>query len=146
MTKIFYLLRSFFPSWKFFDDVGPEIRLEVRCGTSETALGDWTNCLPPIPRSAATLFVNPAAAYLHACHNHLNHFNADIAESDTERPELLAEKTTYKITRNLVQVQIKKLKLAQAPFTYQFRISANYIKDLNREADHILISPVYENS
>jgi hypothetical protein len=51
-------LRAFFPSWKFFDDVGVAPRLYVRTGPGEDDLGDWQPCLPPVPRRAAALLVD----------------------------------------------------------------------------------------
>jgi hypothetical protein len=135
---MFFLLRSFFPSWKFFDDIGPELSLEIRLDSHE----EWKNCLPPISRSIRSLFLNPESNYLHACHNLLNHLSVDISELDTEDPKKVAALTTYKVVKNLARFQIKKLSLAATPYSYQFRLCAR-LNDGTLE--QILVSPVYED-
>jgi hypothetical protein len=140
MGKWIFLLRGFFPSWRFFDDVGPELRLEVRYGISHEALSEWQNSLPPIRRSLGNLILNPRGNYLHACHNLINHLSADINESDPQHLERLTEKASYKITCNLVRYQLAQKSLA--PKVYQFRLSAHY-NDTTKAADQILISEVY---
>jgi hypothetical protein len=136
MRKWLFLLRAFFPSWRFFDDVGPELRLEVRFGEHEAALCEWQNALPPIPRSISNLLVNPRGNFLHACHNLLNHLNADIQDSpDLKRVD---ELTTYKLVKNLARFQA--FESVSPPFAFQFRLSA--LSDPN-QGDEILLSPLY---
>lgn len=135
MQKWLFLLRGLFPSWRFFDEVGPQLGLQVRYGPTAGNFGEWTNCIQPISRSSKNIFINPQGNYLHACHNHLSHLSSEIAECDS--PELLTNRTAYIITRNLVQFQLAELKLIRPPYVYQFRLAAG--------ADHLLISPVHES-
>jgi hypothetical protein len=136
MRKWLFLLRAFFPSWRFFDDVGPELRLEIRFGENEERLGQWRNALRPIRRSWANLPVNPEGNFLHACHNLLNHLSADIQESRDLHsvPEL----ATYKLVRRLARFQV--FESMDPPFQFQFRLSALLP---GREGEQILLSPVY---
>jgi len=145
MKSWYVVFQSFFPSWKFFDDAGSEIRLSVRVGPSEIELGGWVNCLTPIPRTIKTIFINPQGAYLHAARNLVTRLSFEISDGDENRPEKIVEKTTYKIVKNLVRYQIADLKLASAPFYYQFRLSVSSMEHLSRDADHILMSSVYES-
>lgn len=136
MRKWLFLLRAFFPSWRFFDDVGPELRLEIRFGANESAFGGWQNALPPIRRSFKNMPVNPEGNFLHACHNLLNHLNADIQEA--RETKNVGELTTYKLVRNLARFQA--LENIDPPFSFQFRLSA---LAKNETGDEILLSPVY---
>jgi hypothetical protein len=136
MRKWLFLLRAFFPSWRFFDDVGPELRLEIRFGKNEAQFGRWQNALPPIRRSLTNLPVNPQGNFLHACHNLLNHLSGDIQESQdlNSVPEL----ATYKLVRNLARFQV--FERMNPPFQFQFRLSASLP---GREGEQILLSPIY---
>lgn len=131
-----FLLRAFFPSWRFFDDVGPELRLEVRFGDNEERFGLWQNALPPIARSMTNLPVNPRGNFLHACHNLLNHLNGDIQES--ANLQTVPELATYKLVRNLARFQVSER--IDPPFQFQFRLSALLS---GHDGEQILLSPVY---
>jgi hypothetical protein len=65
VKKWIFLLRSFFPKWIFFDDVAPELRLEVSFGKN-SASAEWVNALTPVRRSLKNLIVNAGGNYLHA--------------------------------------------------------------------------------
>jgi hypothetical protein len=136
MRKWLFLLRAFFPSWRFFDDVGPELRLEIRFGGSEDQFSPWQNALPPIPRSIKNLPVNPYGNFLHACHNLLNHLSGDIQEAQNLNsvPDLV----TYKLVRNLARFHV--FERMSPPFQFQFRLSAMHP---DRAGEQILLSPVY---
>lgn len=115
---------------------GAGIALGSSIGENEAALSEWQNALPPIPRSFSNLLVNPRGNFLHACHNLLNHLNADIQES--QNLERVNELTTYKLVKNLAQFQA--FESINTPFTFQFRLSA--LSGQN-PGDEILLSPVY---
>ena len=121
----------------FFDDVAPELRLEVCFGKNPLALGPWQNALTPIRRSLKNLIINSHGNYLHACHNHLNHFNADISDLEEGQTDLVVDLTTYQITKDLARFQIEEQGLASRPFHFQFRLVV--------VPDVVLTSPIYEN-
>ena len=125
LKKWIFLLRGFFPSWRFFDEVGAELRLEVRSGDSAQKLGEWRSVLSPIPRSTKNIFVNPKGNDLHACHNLLIQLNSDIQEFGTN----VTQRPSYAVTRNLARERAD----SQA---YQFRL-------LVMNAEEALLSPVY---
>jgi len=143
MKKWIFLLRSFFPKWKFFDDVVPELRLEVCYAKSESDLGAWQNALTPIRRSFKNLILNSHGNYLHACHNHLNHFNSDLGAFNDENAESVTETATYKITKDLASFQIEQCELMKAPFYFQFRLLVAFSEE-GREPHIVLTSPVHE--
>ena len=144
MGKWLDLLRGFFPSWRFFDDLGAELVLEARVGASPETLGPWRNCLPPIRRSWRNLVINPEGNFLHACHNQLSHLNADIQASIS--PDQLDAKTSYVITRRLVEYQIRRQNLATPPYQFQFRLTARYEQEPGRPDDYVLVSPIQGNA
>lgn len=136
MRKWLFLLRAFFPSWRFFDAAAPELRLEVRFGKCEPALGPWEIALPPIRRSITNFPVNAEGNFLHACHNLLNHLNDDIQEL-ADLSDVI-QLTNYKLVRNLARFQV--FEKQNPPFWFQFRLSAHA---KNGPAGEILVSPVY---
>lgn len=144
MKKWIFLLRSFFPKWTFFDDVAPELRLEVCYGKNDLNLSTWTNALTPIRRSFKNLIINSHGSYLHACHNHLNHFNSDLTALTETDSETVSEMTTYKIAKQMASFQIEQRGLATRPFNFQFRLLVAYSNNQKREPDIILTSPIYE--
>src|SRR5262249_27664656 len=119
MTKWLFLLRAFVPSWRFFTDAGPELRLEMRAGDNEKQLSEWRNCLPPIRRTFWSFPLNPTGNYLHACHSLLRHLNSNIL--DSHESENIEQLTTYKIVHNLVRTQISR-----SDGVFQFRLSLYY--------------------
>jgi len=138
VKKWVFLLRSFFPKWIFFDDVGPELRLEVCYGKHSEILSEWTNALTPIRRSFKNFLLNSHGNYLHACHNHLNHFNADV--TDLEDETTVSELTTFQLTRNLSRYQIEQRQWAAPPFYFKFRLLV-----VNEGDPHVVLtSPIYE--
>lgn len=145
MAKWSSLLRGFVPSWKFFDVAGTEFRLEARFGKNEESLGEWVNCLPPIRRELKNLTFNPYGNFLHACHNHLSHLNADILECEDAAD--LQSRATYRITRNMVEYQLKDLEFTKPPFTYQFRLLVDQAASKGSPSGHAreeaLISSIY---
>lgn len=126
MKKWIFLLRAFFPSWRFFEDVGPELSLELRSGLSPDLLGEWHNALPPIARSWKNIVINPNGNFLHACHNLLNHLATEIQTHDR-----IGDRAAYKLVRNLACMQTPDV-----DSHYQFRLVAD-------GHEHVLISPVY---
>lgn len=142
MKKWIFLLRSFLPKWTFFDDVAPELRLEVCFGKEENKMGEWQNALAPIRRSYKNLLVNSYGNYLHACHNHLNHFNSDLSSlADGADVEVV---TTYQITKNMSRFQITDRGWLERPFYFQFRLVVDYSAQGNRPHDIVITSPVHE--
>lgn len=128
MKRLFFF-RSFFPSWLFFTQEEPELALQYRTQI-QSSFSDWQELLPPIQRSFRFSVINPQGNFLHACHNHLQHLQNDLAEvNSTDTVENL---TSYRLTHNLVRYLMPK----QNQKAYQFRLLANH-----RE---ILVSPLYQ--
>ena len=125
MKKWIFLLRAFFPSWRFFEDVGPELSLEVRAGATEGQLGEWRAALPPIGRSFNNVILNPQGGFLHAAHNLLNHFASDIQDYEN-----IGKRPAYALVKNLARQSV------QGRY-FQFRLLAE-------GSGEVLLSPVYQ--
>src|ERR1700749_3247026 len=65
-SRAVQLMRAFFPSWRFFDDIGDEPQLYLRAGVG-AALGEWRPALPRPPRRWRALVLNAEGNLLLAC-------------------------------------------------------------------------------
>ena len=77
-----FLLRSFFPNWKFFHAVGYVPHLYARAATA-SATGDmvwseWVHLYPRLPQNFWRLFHNPETNLGLAQQNLIDHFWADL--------------------------------------------------------------------
>ena len=96
-------LRAFFPSWKFFDDVGAVPVLLVRAGDREDALGPWQPCLGTAPRRWRALFLNAEANLLLAYGSLLTQLVADVEELPDDAD--VCELVSYQLTHHLVRAR-----------------------------------------
>jgi hypothetical protein len=132
------LWRAFFPSWRFFVEAGPELKLQIRLSEGSAVSLDWTDALAPIPRTWTSFPFNAQGNFLHACHNSLQHLSVDLRNHDhSDQIEGLA---SYRIILNLARFQIHQLKLGEGYRKFQFRI---LILDPSRPAEEMLISSEY---
>ncbi len=113
MAKWIFLLRAFFPSWKFFVEPGPCLTLEYRFSQ-----GPWISSLEKIPRTFLTTFFNPRGNLLHACHNNLLHLAQDIEKLPANADP--ASLISYQITHNMVRFFLPTDR--QTHRSYQFRV------------------------
>lgn len=135
MKKWIFLLRAFFPSWKFFDQVGSRILLEVRTIESERDWSGWVPVLPPISRGLGNLFFNPQGNVLHAAHTLVQNLSFEVLTQDETRPETTLNLTNYKLVKNLVEFHLRATQLSSFSKNYQFRVLVN--------GECLLISPTY---
>ena len=130
-------LRAFFPSWKFFDDVGVVPVLLVRVGPDENDLGEWVPCLHQVRRRWYAPLVNPEATLQLAYGSLLSQLVAEV--EDMPAPYDVESAVSYQLTHHLVRAN-----LATRPgLRYQFKVC---VVEPGRDVgldDDMIISPVY---
>lgn len=131
-----HLLKSLFPSWRFFDDAGPIPVLFVRTGPDRDRLGPWIAATTrPRPR-LCHLLVNAEVL------EHLAHETAvarlidDIAELDDDRHDTLAQMVSYRMVARLAQLWAR----ARQPHAsmHQFKVASMLADEL---IDDLVLSP-----
>src|SRR4051812_5994815 len=65
--KTIFMFRMFFPSWRFFDDIGHVPVLFYRKSTQGKEFEPWVECLNKPTRKWRTLLLNPQGNFLLAC-------------------------------------------------------------------------------
>ena len=120
------LLRSLFPSWRFFDAPGEYPSLSYRvCPKPATQPGPWIECpSPPPARGIRELAYNPAGNLYFACHTLISQLVSDLQSIPDEQPERITQTPSYALVRNLVSHSIRSTDPA-ATGTYQFKIIAH---------------------
>jgi hypothetical protein len=130
-------LRAFFPSWKFFDDVGVVQVLMVRVGRDENDLGEWTHCLHRVRRRWYAPVVNPEATLHLAYGSLLQQLVAEVEEMPV--PYDVESAVSYQLTHHLVRATLT----ARPGLWYQFKVC---VVEPGRDVgldDDLIISPVY---
>jgi hypothetical protein len=129
--------RAFFPSWRFFDDVGLVPLLLVRVGPGDGALGPWQPCLGKARRRWHAVLLNPEANLLLAYGSLLAQLVSDVEElADGDDVEALV---SYQLAHRLVRTQ----PLAAGDH-YQFKIAVVAPGAEAAEEDDLLISRRYQ--
>ena len=136
------LLRSLFPSWRFFDVPGEYPSLSYRVcpqplPSPDTAPpesvphspppqpGPWIECpSPPPPRGILQLAYNPGGNLYFACHTLISQLVSDLQSVPDDHPERITRTPSYALVRNLVAHSIRSA-TPSANGTYQFKITAH---------------------
>lgn len=144
------LWRGFFPSWKFFDEVGYVPSLQFRVARNEVELEskEWQPLLQKAHRRWLDLFLNPFGNSLHFTDTLVRQFAEDIQSGDS--PEQIEHAISFKIVFNLVQQEVKKYLSLESDFYFQFKVVMTPILESSRkderESGIILISSIYRGS
>jgi hypothetical protein len=131
-------LRAFFPSWKFFDEVGPVPVLLARVGATERGLGPWQPCLAPAPRPWHAPLIDTEATLLLAYGSLLQQLVADLEELPDDDDG--TRTVSYDLTHHLVRERVK----VPAGASYQFRVCLVEPGAAPTDDDEVLVSPVYQ--
>jgi hypothetical protein len=134
-SRALFLLRAFFPSWRFFEDLGDTPALLFRTAAEDSELGEWQPCLGKIPRRWYHLLLNPEGNRLLACSSAIQLLLSDIEEADETDLEALENSVSYRVIQDWVRYRIHQLVPDSAPISYQFKVLAG--------SDEVLLSPVY---
>ncbi len=136
------LLKPFFPSWKFFDEIGFASQLWVRVAPHAAALGAWELALPQTRRDWQHLFVNGPEGLSLAYHSLLQQTLTEANTWDLETRGTFDHSTAFKLTHRLALHSLKGVDQLTPGSCYQFKIRAT---DANTPAgEDRLISPIYE--
>ncbi len=81
----FFLLRSFFPNWRFYHRVGPLPVLYVRASSREGVWQDWRLVMPRARRRVSDLFHNPKNNLALANQSLVEHLWSDIKAAENGR-------------------------------------------------------------
>jgi hypothetical protein len=133
------MLRVFFPSWRFFDNLDwvPQLRFRIVGQTDD----HWYDIFDPEPRTLSTIFLNPRGNFRMAAHSLVEQFSNDMAEvNDDSKVENLI---SYQLVKQLVEFRMVELGLAQEGVRYQFRLDSIIPgKSENQNDDSLMLSPV----
>jgi hypothetical protein len=142
--KMIYLFRAFFPSWKFFEDIGEIPVLYYRVSDKEENDLDWQPCLLKSKRRISSLILNPSGNYLLACESLLQQFVNDVQDLEEEALTKIEDSISYKLIQNLVCFQVREHSKNHSHLFYQFKVSI-ISQELHRQSDEdLLISPIYQ--
>ena len=131
------LVRAFFPSWKFFDDIGDVPTLLVRWDG-----GDWQPALPRPARKLRQLILNAEGNYLLAAQSLLQQLVAELEDADPAHPERVADSVAYELTRNLAQFELRRrAPHARGPWQFMLRLTSP-----DGASEDVLVSPPLELS
>lgn len=140
-----YLLRSLFPSWKFFEDFGPVPQLWLRT-QKDQEWSEWRPCLKTPHRKWGLLFHNPELNYQLACGSLLTHFATDLNDFKDSDLSKFKNCITYQLTKNLVDYEIRNQKIAAPNSLFQFKLTATNENPLVDHIDDVFISDTHEVS
>lgn len=136
-SPIVQRLRAFFPSWRFFDDIGDTPQLWLRVDTGD-GLGPWQLCLRHPKRSVRRVLWNPEGNLRLAQDSLLMHLLTDIDEQPTQ----LADNVSYQLTTQLVAFVVAHHAQAQTIVRYQFKLTSVAAGADPTAGQDILVSPV----
>ena len=114
------LFRVFFPSWRFFQELGHVPVLKFRIvGSSESA---WTRCMQPEPRNLGSLFFNSKDNLRMAENSLVEQLIDDISEFRDEN--LVESSVSYELVTRLVRSRIRESRLAEVGQGFEFKVTA----------------------
>ena len=136
-------LRAFFPSWRFFEDLGPAPTLEWRDGPDEDALGPWRPALAMPPRPLTATVFNPKGNLRFAEHALVEHLLSDLDDVPDDAPERVTALVSYRLVERLVMAERASVAGAPPGGCVQFRIVLRAPGLLSDDAEVALVSAVH---
>ena len=115
-----FLLRSFFPNWRFYHRVGHLRLLYVRTAGADAQWQAWQPMTPRAKRRPLQLLHNPEINLALANQNLVEHLTTDILDMTEEQN--VREFVTYQLVMRLVRHWLKGQAEKQAITQYQFQI------------------------
>ncbi len=136
-----FLLRSFFPNWRFYHGAGNQPRLLWRTASTQGDWSGWTLFMPRAPLSWTSLFHNARNNLTLAEQNLVDHLSADLAvlPDDGDVRQLV----TYQMVQRLARWLIECEGLSPAKYQFQLRL-VPAMAELPDEDDAVLTSPALE--
>jgi hypothetical protein len=115
-----FLLRSFFPNWRFFHQVGHVAVLTIRVAVVPDQWQDWQLMTPRAARKWQQLLHNPAVNLALSNQNLVEHLSADIQAAGEEAD--CRQWVTYQMLSRLVRHSLTQTYAGQSLHAYQFRV------------------------
>lgn len=133
-----FLLRSFFPNWRFYHGPGTQPRLFWRIAHEHGLWTDWQMFMPRAHFAWHHWLHNPRNNLTLANQNLVDHLSADLAAlpEDGDVRELVTYKLVQRLARWLIACEGK------SPLSYQFQL--RLVEPLTQHADEdmaVLTSP-----
>lgn len=99
-----YLLRSFFPNWRFYHGFGQQPRLWIRSAGHDGVWGDWQMFMPRARFRPADLWHNPRNNLLLANQNLVDHLSFDLQTlpEDADVRTLVSYRMVSELARRLL--------------------------------------------
>lgn len=151
-----FLFRAFFPSWRFFDDVGQRPALQYRWRFQGQEWRDWDSERQPGRPHLLSFIYHPMGNWMLANQSLLLQFLGDLAALQDNVALSSAEAlpwdkvhplTSYGLVQARVEAQLVQ-RGVQGAVEYQFRILAQDNRQTGQDPsvapwDEILVSPVH---
>jgi hypothetical protein len=113
------LLRCFFPSWRFFEQIEPGPALQVCTAAPNEEFGPWRVAWHAAPRTAAALIINSRGNLELAYQSLVDQLWSEIEDA----PENPAGSITYALVQRLIEVESLQAFERIQGCRYRFRLS-----------------------
>ncbi len=133
-----FLMRSFFPNWRFYHGFGAQPRLFTRSANADGHWGDWTMFMPRAPFRPAHLFHNARNNLLLANQNLVDHLSFDVQTMADSRD--VRELVTYQMADRLARELIEARGEPCTQYQFQLRLVPPLLEPTEDMA--ILTSPM----
>jgi hypothetical protein len=138
-----FLLRSFFPNWRFYHALGPSPRLFLRSASRHSAQGTWTEWQMFMPRAHfhwSALWHNPRNNLMLAHQNLIDHLSFDIQalSEDQKVASLVSYQLTERLALHLLQAEGRDFD------HYQFQLRWVAPAEIPEHSTVLLSSPALE--
>lgn len=140
-SRVFFLLRAFFPSWKFFEDCGYMPILQARTKNTE-----WQTMIEQPKKKVWFLFFFPRGNFCLAAQSLVQQFVSDLDElveshlSDSQIEKELTVLVSYRLVSNLAETLLAERSLLSGD-SFQFRILISFPGEPDRPPEELIRSP-----
>lgn len=133
------LLRCFFPSWRFFEEIAPGPSLEICIAEPGSEFGPWRAAWTPAPRTLSSLVVNARGNLELAYQSLLDQLWSEIEEQS----DAVTTSITYRLVQHLVELECLLAHERTAGLRYRFRLIATEDRAAEpfTSAVHVLEAP-----
>ncbi|MEI6572998.1 MAG: hypothetical protein WCO61_05570 [Alphaproteobacteria bacterium] len=139
-SRWLFLLRGFFPSWRFFDSPGYQPRLFVRALLTNEQWSDWVQFIPRASFKLSDLFFNPQNNIRMTEQTLIDHLCLDLqALPETQSAGSLV---SYMLTENIAGDFILRHVNESEIKAYQFEIRMLPGLNLEDSESVVLVSPI----
>jgi hypothetical protein len=124
-----FLLRSFFPNWRFYHGPGNQPRLFWRIQDENQQWTDWHTFMPRAQFHVSDWFHNPRNNLTLANQNLVDHLSADIIAmpDDGDVRDLVTYHMVMQLTRHLINGESLSTQLTPTHYQFQLRLIPAYV-------------------